>query len=712
MKKQNESLWDLLSKQWEHGKDESRFVKTCIDYWNGKVSQQHRNKFFQKTGTNTIKPIVETKLRAILDAEFSFAVVPKVKSFQDIQTIKDLQAIADILNDELKNIFNANDFTSIKEQVCRYGLLCGFGMSQVSWDATNRVEGEIKISAIESDNIRWDANAKSLDTATWIGYKIQLSPALLKGRYCKNPDGSFDFEKCKQIDRLADKFTPIEQKNNQSNQNVIAFNDSSSNNAGLAYTGDKISGLKQDKYIELICMFLLDDSLYAPEQNDDLDTEEMKNIGLLKYPYGRMVLFAADKASKLILEDTALDENFKNLGNIDVFNPTKWDGISGKGEVENLMPIQDRINAMYNNYIRALKNHFSTIIVPKESGITNESIVKFPVLSIENMQDLQGVQVFTNNGIQEASTILDAINQLQAYAYQNARVNETMLYGQRQAGTTSADQVVALQESPQADIRGNQSNFKTWIISVGEKCINMIKNKYTVQRLIKLSTNIDGAKFAQIVSSISQNPNDPNNPQQEQRELVLYNEALEECKRIKFGDDLEFEVEVVAGTEIPRTRKEQSNMIDKMMADGIFDKIKDLDLLELYLKMQDVPNYRAIIQVMRRKQEQAQAQPPDYSWVNMFKMPETAKIFGDLFDKLDGYSLAKQAMLDKVGLPSEPGKLDNTPASDITKQSDVQEVATIVPNIISNNPNVSLNASQIANMNNYLETEKYGGANV
>jgi hypothetical protein len=689
---ENKALWMLVSKLWETGCDKSAFIKQCVGYWSGEVTQIQQNKSFKKTGTNVIKPIVETKLRAILDAEFTFAVVPKIKSFQDLQAIKDNQAIADILNDELHNIFLQNDITSIKELVCRFGLLCGFGASQVSWDSSQNVEGEIKITHIESNNMRWDANAKTLDTASYIAYKVQLSPALLKVRYCKNPDGTFDLEKCKQIDMLSDRVTSIE-KTNDKDKGVIAFSDSSNNNAGLAYTGDKTAGMKQDKYVELVCMFLLDDSLYAPEKNDSAEVEETKEIGLLKYPYGRMILFSTSQSSKLILEDIALDENFKNLGNIDIFNPMKWDGIQGKGEVEGLMSIQDRINGMYNNYIRALKNHFSTIVVPKGCGITSDSLVKFPVTMIDNMQDISGVQVFTNDGIGEAAKILDNINSLQQYAYQNARVNETMLYGNRQTGTTSAEQVVALQESTMAETRGNQANFKTWIIGLGEKCVNFIKNKYTVNRLIKLSTNIDGAKFAQIVNS-----------EDNERNIVLYNEASEEVKRLKFGEDLEFCVEVVAGTEVPRTRKEQASLVDNMLANGIFEKIKDLDMLEMYLKIQDVPNYRAIMQLMRKKQEDAQAIPPDFSWTNMFKNPELAKEFANLFDKLGGYSSAKQAMLEKVGLPPAPGKLDDTPVTDITSQSDVMQVATITPSIISNNPEAMMAGHDAATAEQLIKT--------
>lgn len=689
----NSALWDFLNKLWETGADKSKFVNECISYWNGEVSEAHKIKGFKRTATNTIKPIVETKLRAILDAEFTFAVVPKIKSLQNLNAIKDLQAIADVLNDELHNIFNQNDMTSIKELVCRYGLICGFGISQVNWDISSQIEGEIKISNIDSVNLKWDSNAKKMDDATYIAYKVQLSPAILKNRYCKNPDGSFDYKKCIQIDRLANKTSTMEKAMNES-QNVIAFNDRSNNNTGLAFVGDNIAGLKQDEYVELVCMFLLDDSLYAPDEKDGLEKKEVKETGLLKYPYGRMILFAPDKNCKLILEDIALDENFKNLGNIDIFNPIKWNGICGKGEVEDLIPIQNRINGMYRNYITALTNHFSALIIPKDSGIDSNSLVKFPILEIDSMDDLKNVQVFTNNGIQEASSVLDSINQLQNYAYQNSRVNETMLYGTRQTGTTSAEQVVALQESPLADIRGYQANFKNWIISVGEKCINLIKNKYTVGRIIKLSTNQDKAKFAAIVN----NKGD--------RELVLYNEALQAAKTIKFSDDLEFEIEVVAGTQIPRTRKEQSILIDTMLTNGVFDKIKDLDLLEIYLKAQDVPNYRALMQVLRQKEDIAKSQPPNYSWLNMFKMPETAKIFADLFDKLGGYSLAKQSMLDTVGLPSQPGKLDNTPAEDLTKQSEVNEVAATIPNIISDNPEVVIAGNEAAKADQLLDTIK------
>lgn len=670
----NDSLWKLLNDLWEKGTNKSKFVKECVDYWEGKVSESHKKSNFQKTGTNVINPIIETKLRAVLDADFTFSVVPQIKSFQNLQTIKEVQAIADILNDELHNIFLNNNFNSLKEKVCRYGLICGFGASQVTWDISSKVEGEIKITNIDSSNLRWDKNAKSLDTATWIGYNIQLSPALLKEKYCKNPNGTFNLEKCRNIDKMANKNIAIEKGTSSKGDRIFAYEDKNSGASGIAFTGYDISGLKQDQSIELICMFLLDDSLYAPEEKDTKEIKETKEIGKLKYPYGRMVLFSSSEKDKFILEDIALDENFKNIGNIDIFNPIKWEGIEGKSEVDKLIPIQDRINGMYNNYIKVLSENFSTIITPKSSGLTANAIVKFPVIAVNNAEDVGATQYFTNNGIQNAISILDAINQLQTYAYQVSRVNETMLYGTRQTGTTSAEQVIALQENTQTDIRGLQSNFSEWIIAVGEKCLEIIKNKYTVNRLIKLSTNIDNAKYAEI-QSINDN----------ERELVLYNEASEVVNRLKFGEDLCFTVEVVAGTEIPRTRKEQANMINQLLSNGIFEKLQDLDLLELYLKMQDIPNYRAIIQLLRQKQDEKNNTPPDYSWLNMFKNPELAKIFADMFDKLGGYSLAKQKMLETIGLPSNPGKIDNTPINEITSKSDLATVVNVAPEVISDN---------------------------
>jgi hypothetical protein len=128
-----------------------------------------------------------------------------------------------------------------------------------------------------------------------------------------------------------------------------------------------------------------------------------------------------------------------------------------------------------------------------------------------------------------------------------------------------------------------------------------------------------------------------------------------------------------------------------MLLNGIFDKIQDPDLLEMYLRCQDIPNYRSIVQLMKQKKDEKAKQeesPEANNFKSIIKNPIIAKSFLDFFKAIEGYPAAKQQILGLIGLENTPGKLDNTPISETIRQGDLVEAATIAPSIISNDPNV------------------------
>lgn len=670
-------LWELLKKIYEKAENKQDFVNNCNNYWDGKLSKDIITfKDQDRTAFNVIKPIVETKLKAMLDAEFTLCVVPTVKSFSSLQTIKDQQAIADIYNDELLNILQNNNMDVKKEIVARSGLNCGFGAAQVVWDDNKNEIGEVVITNISSDKLRWDRDASTINDASFIGYSFSMSPAAAKNKYAKNEDGSFDEELCEKIDNIAE--GQFNSKESGSAKAVVNYK--TANGGGQLYsTGDKSDGICAGKTVNLVCLFLVDDSMFAPNKDDNEDEEDFKEEQIAKYPNGRMIIFSLNEKEKLILKDEALPKSFNSLGNIAVFNPTKWGGIAGKGEVEDLRITQDRINGLYNKYRKSLEDDFTAIAIEKNEDTSESDIIKLPVWYMK--PDSMTPAVISNGGMEKATQALSMIEQLENHAAKMARVNETMIYGYRQSGTTSGEQVQMLQESPLADIRAMQRNFKDFYIDIGNKCLDLIKNNYTVDRMIKLSTGMNKADFAKLkLNSVSGEP-----------EVELINEAGQAIKTIKMNPDWEFCVEVSAGTSVPRTRREQAVLMDTLIDRGLLP-ISDINVKEQYFKVQDIPNYRILIKLLRDKEAQdmqAAQDPASRDWKEMMKNPEIAKVFADTFSKIAGYSLAQQQMLQEVGLVPNPGKLDNTPVTELTSQSDVAQVATMA-NIVSENPNVAM----------------------
>jgi hypothetical protein len=678
------ALWEKVNKLWDGAEDKSGMVQEYWDYWEGNLKQEVQANS-SKSDFNKIKAIIETKLKAMLDAQFTLSVVPAISSNQDLQTIKTLQTIADIYNDELHNVLKVNNMDSLKEQIARFGMICGFGAAQTTWEVpTDKVEGQIKISFIDSKNLKWDKAASKIEDATFIAYKIQMNPAIAKRKYCRNAEGQYDLEKCNLIDELANSNGSggsNDSNNALSKAGKFVTNYLTSTTSGQAYMyNSDCIGIKDGKIVELVVMFLLDDSLYAPEKDDNSETESLKAYSTLKYPYGRMLIFSPNKKNKMIFEDIALDENFKNLGNIDIFNPVITNKIEGKGEVEDLTGIQDRINNLILKYRTLISNDFSTVMVDKASlqdgGDASLGNIVDQAVTFYNGVSSIPPQLLSNQGIEKAAQVLDVISKLGAAAYEVARVNETLIQGIRQTGTTSGDQVELLNESPLSDIRALQRNFKDFMVSMGDKIISFIHNNYSVNRLIKLTTKQDAA-YASIYTT-------SNEQGEEQKQIDLINELGQPLETLKIEQDWKFQVEVIAGTEVPRSRKEMGMVLDKLLETGILGDVNDIDFKEIYLKSQDIPNANAFIKLLRQKADDAQNQKPTME--DVLKNPVLTKNVADMLKALAGFSNAKAQILKTLGMDAQIDTLETAPIQETASQSDINEIALLAPSTISQNP--------------------------
>lgn len=686
----NEKLWKIVHNAWKNGIDNSGEVSKYNNYWEGMLTKKiSMSKFFDddfKSSCNVCQPIIETKVMSLLDAQFTINVLPKLTSINSIQNIKNQQKVSDILHSELKNIFHNNKIDTIKEIVARWGHIAGYGAAQVLWDITNDVKGEIAISQIDPTNLRWDKNAKNAISSAFFSYPMKESPMSVKDKYCKNEDGSYNIEKCELVDKLT--VCADSEKGDKTGSGAV-INYSGDGVAGQAYA-DNGNGIQTNKQVELIIIFLKDDSLYSPEQDDNSQDKEVKEQYVKRYPNGRMVIFSKNEEHKIIFEDVELPESFNGLGNIEIFNPLSWNGIKGHSEISDLIPIQNRINGSYYKLRLCIANDITTIAVNRDSGLKEGDFVQYPIVFTESKDESQ---ILSNNGIEKGLRLLELINILKSQAFESSRVNETMVYGARQTGTTSANQVEALQESPMTNIRNSQRNFKDFMIGLSEKCINLIVNNYNMDRMIKLANNNTGSAYAQFSVQVDQADG------KEKKVITLFDKDGQQTEEpIEFKEDWEFSVEVSAGTEIPRTRRENVKLMDQLIDRGIID-LKDVDMIEMYLRAQDIPNYRVIVDLIRERRKQQEEQensPESNNWTELMKNPDAAKSISEFIKAISGYSKAKQMILNEIGLDSEPGKLDDSPAQELTKESDVAEVVTMNPGIVSSDPIAQQNAYNAA----------------
>ena len=688
---QNKALWNLVNNLWKNGTSWTEKFKKFYDYYDGKLDRKLYNE--DKTSNNIIEEIIETKVTATLDAPFTIQVVPSISPLKDLTEIKNHQTVADIFNEELHHILKNNDFEELKEQVVRFGEIMGFSAVQTYLSEEDGKE-EIKLDYISPENIRWDRSATKVKDLSFIAYKQCLVPNVVKEKYAKNADGSFNEDLCKLIDRITTSQNQEGVKSSTGNGKVVGYKTEKS--GGLAYNTGSTDGIQAGKVVEFVVMYLIDTSVYSPDSNDNIKTDILKKESVYRYPYGRMITFALSEKESLILEDKPAPKAFLSMANIDIFNTMKINKIEGKSEVEDLIPIQNRINGTLEKQSFLVSQNVNTIVSPDGvMDIGDDEVVEQTITKIEklNPDGSNPLFVLKNGMIDEAVKLEPILQRYERQAYKKAKLNETMINGARQIGTTSAEQVESLNESPMASIRMIQKNLKNFIVDIGNKIVKLIQEYYTEDRYIEIST---GLTVEQILTA----ENGEQYKQQVQakyamfgmdkvtgeQNISLYDEAMNLAQKIVLNDDWEYKIEVVAGTDIPRSRKELASTIDRIFTSGILNTNQDIDLLELYLKSLDIPNYRAVIQLLRQKQQAQQSQDVPIDLKSIFLNPNLSKAFADIIKSLEGFSKAKGQILSSLGLDASPDTFNSAPVQTITSKSSAADIATIIPSKVSENP--------------------------
>ena len=676
--KKDKALYKLVSNLWKNGTSWTEKYKKFYNYYDGKLNQNYFGGE-EKTSNNIIDEIVETKVTATLDAPFTVQVVPSISPLKDLTEIKNHQIVADIFNEELHHILKDNNFDELKEQVVRFGEIMGFSALQ-TYICEEDDREQIKLEYIPPENIRWDKSAKKIKDLSFIAYKQCLVPNVVKEKYCKNDDGTYNEELCKLVDSITTSPNEEGAKGGKGNGRVIAYQ--TENSSGLAYNTGATDGIQAGKVVELVVMYLIDTSVYSPNENDNIKTQNLKKESVYRYPYGRMITFALSEKDSLILDDKPAPKGFMNLANIDIFNPMQLNRIEGKSEVEDLIPIQNRINGTLAKQSFLVSQNVNSIVAPDGiMDIEDDEVVSQTIIKVNKLNPDGSNPLFTikNQMIDEAVKLEAIIERYERQAYKKAKLNETMINGVRQIGTTSAEQVESLNESPMASIRMIQKNLKNFIVDVGNKIVKLIQEFYTEDRYIEISTGLNVNQMTVKYAQLGMN-------QDGQQTIALYDEAMNLAQEIVLNSDWQYKIEVVAGVEIPRSRKELSYLMEKIFTSGMLNTNQDIDLLELYLRSLDIPNYRAVIQLLRQKQQAQASQDVPIDLKSIFLNPNLSKAFADIIKSLEGFSKAKGQILNSLGLDASPDTFNSAPVQTITSKSSATDIATIIPSKVSENP--------------------------
>ena len=579
-----EHLEELKNKAVDENKKRHNDFKKYREYYEGSYKDGNQ--------LNIIKGIIDTKTTLTLDFEAVSSVVAKTKSFANVDQIQLMNSIADILNDCNAHVLKENDIDGIKRSVVHNKNVCGLGIAETTWKQQDDEElGDVQIISVDPLNYFPDTTAKKVEDCNYIFKKEIVSSITLKKDYPQFADRIEKAKAAEDKDKTKDKMP------NQGAVNTVG-NDINTTQLYADGRSPQEGTLSQSKNIVVWNAYLKDDSTFI----DTKDTEKQQLM--LQYPNGRYIRWV-EGATDYVLEDKAIDL------------PTGYpfDVIEGDSDVKYLIETQNRIDKAYRKIRMLIGGYVSFLAHTPDADVTDQEIIDQLTIEVDQLGQME---VITNNTLDRLNAMIEYIKVLKEQAYEIARVNPSLISGQKQDGVDSGRMVSMLNESPMTAINELQKLVKRFIITQGEKNITLIQMYYNVPRIIRLA----GGDFAYIqpqINAVDENGqpvlDENGQPQVEVNPMIeIYKEnAMKELQAVQtIQADLsvgEYEVDVIAGAQMPRSRAEKAQIYMQLAQMG---KIPDTPTgTELLLDALDIPDKTGIMEAIEEQAQQLeQSQPP------------------------------------------------------------------------------------------------------
>ena len=577
--------------------DQKNFVKYA-KYYNGMVTPDIGYSYSSdprrgnnRNYYNCIRPIIETKATIALDAQITTNVKVSSLSHANFEFLKELDSVAEIINDVWENVKKANNISDIHQQIVRDGLIYGIGIGKVAWNqAKDEGLGNVAVTRISPENFFPEPAASTIQNANYIFVQRSLSKFDLIDQYKGNP------RVLEILDKLNKKQKVSIEEPEQTN---ILQGYSNDKDSGQAYLSrGSFPSSTESNYTVYEC-YLRDDTIFQPEKQDNSDTQDVKRKNLFKYPNGRLIVYIGN----YVLEDRPIDYPFGFP--FATFTPTTTNTLVGYGDVRDLCATQDKLTNAYYKLNELVAKYRSMLIVSPDSLNPNDLSKNFDIIASKRGTFQQPVLV-TNKLAQDIQLMRDHINNLKRDALSLARINEVMLSGERPVGANSGQMIRDLNESPMSSIREIQRNFKSFLVDLSNKGITLIQLYYTQPRIMRIS----GQRLA--VMSDNQENIDIYSP--EQKPLMSVPQ--------QFLNDLsitQYEIEVQTGSAMPQSQQAIADTTMQLAQQGVFGDINSIFVKELILKSLDYPHYRAIIDKIKQEEEQAMQVPQDPQFEDYLK---------------------------------------------------------------------------------------------
>ena len=586
-------------------------------YYEGSVAPQVGFNFdeSQKFGNprdyyNAIRPIIETKATIALDVQITTSVKPTSLSHANFGYLEEINSISDILNDVWDSIKRDNHLQDLQQKIVRDGLVYGIGIAKASWDSeSDNGLGNVSLSRIAPTDFFPEPSATSVENANYIFVRRSVSKFDLIKKYRGNP-------KVMEIINDLDKKAPTQKDEGRETNILQSYENNKASGQAYLREGGISSPSATTNYTIYEC-YIKDDTIFEPVKGDGSETEKVKAENNLRFPNGRLIIYSGDH----VLEQGPIDYPFGFP--FSIFNPNNTNKLIGASEVASLMSTQDKLTTAYHKLNELMMKYKSFLLASPDSINPADLSKNFDIVNMKRGAS-QPPLLISNKLTQDIELVRQHISDLKDDALALARINKVMVSGERPVGTSSGAMLAQLVESPMASIRELQRNFKSFIVDISNKGVTLIQLYYTQPRVLRLS----GQRFAvmnqdnPIIELIDQNTNE--SPQQLPQELL---------------NDLSltsFETEISTGSALPQSPQAIATITMQLAKDHVFGDPQSIFVREIILKSLDFPNWRAIIDRIKKEEEEMTATPIEPQFENYLK--KVSLSLGDIMDLVSALS--------------------------------------------------------------------------
>ena len=328
------------------------------------------------------------------------------------------------------------------------------------------------------------------------------------------------------------------------------------------------------------------------EEVDEDGTPKVKTIVRKKFPYGRKVIIAS--GLKLFESELPFQHgDFPFAKYVNYVLPREFYGVS---EVEQLESPQRIFNKLINASLEILNYMGNPIwITDTSSGVDPHKLVNRTGLVVEKEPNSE---VRREPGVQLSGTALSFIDRMESW-FNNVAGTQDVSRGQTPGSVTAASAIEQLQDAARTRIRQKQRNLDAYLRKVGQQYVDIILEKYSAPRIVRVTNNNDDAQYFKV--SISQADGE------EKVNAIIHQYREKDDGTIVPDNELKqmyiagrFDVRVNTGSSLPFARSDKE---EKVLA--LFDR-QILDAEEV-LNAMEYPNREEILVRLKEREEQALA---------------------------------------------------------------------------------------------------------